>query len=40
MQEREILIHPEPLWGNNAGVLDQLTQHLQNVVWFVFSCHE
>ena len=32
MQESEILVHPEPLWGDNLSVLNQLTQHQQDVV--------
>ena len=40
VQECQVLVHPEPLWGNDARGLHQLRQHLQHVVGPVLGGQE
>lgn len=40
VQEGEVLIHPEPLWSHNGGVLNELTQDQQDVVGPVLRRHQ
>ena len=40
VEKCKVLVHPEPLWGNDARGLHQLRQHLQHVVGPVLGGQE